>query len=420
MKKLILTISTLIMIAILVIGTIFAIAIYKENIENEEVIIGEKIIKPDRIVYRSENGNYYQFQKDTTKYNEIIKILTKSITSYKENGKILNDEEIDKIHETNYIEFDYKTVSKNYIIQLEKNDNQAVIKLADTGGEVFTENIKNVGQIKKKIEELAQNEKSYNLDYKSLTSRNILQSFEYKYIQQFKEIKSGIYQIKISDIEEYERYKAICNLSIDEEINEETFQENDVILTVSLIPKISVKVNIGNIKYEYDKLENIYGGQYTSHVLIVSKIVNTDCIYNKDLTEIENKVQNDNLNIEYNNSVDNIDANVFVTDFEKFMSEYQNSNSSITQEQATEIAEKGFKEAERVCGKFDEKTQKVTTGKQRSNNFFTRKTSEGDKTYGDMIEVYVFTRVDDMELNGVSIYVDKKLGKIIGGGAFGD
>ena len=35
------------------------------------------------------------------------------------------------------------------------------------------------------------------------------------------------------------------------------------------------------------------------------------------------------------------------------------------------------------------------------------------------VEVYAFTRKDEMG-NGVEIYVDKKLGKIVGARAFGD
>ena len=71
---------------------------------------------------------------------------------------------------------------------------------------------------------------------------------------------------------------------------------------------------------------------------------------------------------------------------------------------------------------IDETTQTVKEEKAYANNFFTRKIKnrEGDTTYKDLIECYAFTRTDDMDLNGITIYVDKKLGKIIGGDAFGD
>lgn len=276
-----------------------------------------------------------------------------------------------------------------------------------------------MNSIKSKLEKLSKGEKSYKLEYKEMISRNTLQYLEYKYTQQFKEIKFGTYQVQIKDMEQYEKFKAMCNLAFDEEIAKDIFSDNVVILTVSLLPKINVKVSVGNIKYTYDRLENMYG-EYTSHLLIVSKIVNTDCIYNKDLTELETQIKNDEWEVEYNKETENLDQEIFVTDFEEFIKKYQNASTSITEEQAKQIAKQGFEEAERVVGKFEESTQEVTTRTVKPNNFFTRKISEGDKTYDAKIEVYVFTRVDDMDLNGVEIYVDKKLGKIIGGGAFGD
>ena len=36
------------------------------------------------------------------------------------------------------------------------------------------------------------------------------------------------------------------------------------------------------------------------------------------------------------------------------------------------------------------------------------------------VEAYCFTRVDDLNLNGLTVYIDVKLGKVIGAHAFGD
>lgn len=84
------------------------------------------------------------------------------------------------------------------------------------------------------------------------------------------------------------------------------------------------------------------------------------------------------------------------------------------------IADKGFEEAKRICGAYDKSTQVITEEKVIPNNFFTRKISEGDNQYAEKIDAYVFTRVDDMKLNGVKVYVDKRTGMIVGGAAFGD
>ena len=175
---------------------------------------------------------------------------------------------------------------------------------------------------------------------------------------------------------------------------------------------------IGIFYITYSRDEAYYGNKV--HLLVVSRLVNTDCIYNTDLSEIESKIDYDNMKVEYNNSVSNIDKEVFVTNYDEFLEEYKKSNSEITQTEAEEIAEKGFEEAERICGGYEKSTQTVKKTTELANNFFSSNIDQGPVTYSDKIEVYAFTRVDDMDLNGVTIYVDTKLGKIIGGAAFGD
>lgn len=418
MKKKILVISILLIIAIILIVGLFAIQFLNKS-NNDGEIFNKNIIEPDRIIYRNQDGKYYEFLKGTTEYNEIINLIATSIRAYDGNGEIVNDEAIETLHSKSFIEFDYKTASKNYIIPLEKIDNQGVIKLADTGGKVCTQKIYNLNKIKKMAKILSQDKKSYSLEYREMISRNSIQTMEYKYLQQFKQINYKIYQTKIDNMESYNLYKGMCNLAFDEEITKDIFENNDLILTLSLVPKISVKVNIGNIKYSYEKMVDV-NYQYTAHLLIVSKIVNTDCIYNTDFSEIESKVQYDNMLTEYDKQVENLDSEMFVINFDEFFEEYAATTTYISEEKAKEIADKGFEEAKRVVGSYDEDSEKITTMGIYPNNFFTRKSNERDKTYQEIVEVYAFARTDDMELNGVQIYVDKKLGKIVGADSFGD
>lgn len=423
-RKEVLVILTLIIVAILTIGMVFTIAIYEgddinfdKDFEYKESVIGTEIINPDRIVYRNEFGKYFEFKMGEENYNKIKALLGNSITTYNKKGERLKDEQIDEIHSKSFIEFDYKKASKNYIIQLEENDSQAVIKLADSGGMIVAEKIENLNKIKKTLKIYEEKEVAHSLEYKELISRNVLNDFEGK--ENLIEVKYGIYQVKISNYEEYKKFVDICSIAIEEKITEETFKNNDIILTVSLLPKVDVKVNLGNIKYNYSRIENA-NYQYNVHLLIVDRIVNTDCIYNFDSTDVEGRVDYDNMNLKYNNSVENIDENVFVNDFDEFINEYNNSKSNISKADAEKIAEIGFKEAERICGAYSPNTQKCREDVVVANNFFTRKTDERDEIFEGKIEAYVFTRVDDMDLNGVQIFVDKRLGKIIGGGAFGD
>ena len=349
----------------------------------------------------------------------MINLISNSLANFSTDGKIVSDEEIDNIHSKSFIEFDYKTASKNYIIPLDDIEEKNIIKLSNAGGNVCSEKIHNYKKIKELVEDLSKDSKKYSLDSKQYISRNNIEFMQYDKLRNFKEVSYKIYQVKITNIKEYNKFKDICNLAFEEKIDDSTFDDNVVILTLSLVPKINVKVNIGNIKYTYEKIEGA-NFQYTAHVLIVSKIVNTDCIYNTDLSEISNKVESENAAIEYDKKVENIDKNIFVTDFEEFYNEYNNTESgAVEMSKAKEIAEKGFKEAERIVGAYDESTEDVKMEEVYPNNFFTRKERESDKTEKTKVSAYVFTRYDEMG-NGVQIYIDLKLGKIIGGGAFGD
>mgnify|MGYP002639253496 CR=1 FL=1 len=196
-------------------------------------------------------------------------------------------------------------------------------------------------KIKKLLENLTQDLSPHTLEYKTMLSRNKLDTMEYKYLQLFKEINYKIHQVKIDNFADYEKFKTICNLAFDESITEDTFKNNIGILTVSLVPKIDVKVNIGNIKYTYDKLENVNYG-YNAHLLIVDKIVNTDCIYNTDLTEISSKVEYDNMKVSYDEEVDNLDKNIFMIDFNSFLNEYKSTNTTISKDEATRNCRKRF------------------------------------------------------------------------------
>ena len=419
-KTKIIIIIILTLIAVGLIAGLFITQYYTPTAvnQNSENIFAKNIIDPDRIVYRNVDGKYYQFAKGTDTYNQIKEAIQKSVSNYNESGNTLSEEEIDSIHQKSFIEFDYETASKNYIIPLEENENANMIKLGNTGGIVVSNSLSDLKEISAVAKEQSQNQTAYDLSYKEMLSRNTIDSIEYKYLQQFKEINYKIYQVKIQDIETYELYKEMCNLAFDEEINEDIFQDNDLILTVSLVPKITVKVNIGNIQYTYENMNDV-DYQYTAHLLIVSKIVNTDCIYNTDLTEINNKIEMENFESEFDEQVDNLNTQIFVKDFDSFYQEYQKATGKISQERAAEIAEVGFEEAKRVVGEYDRETQECREMEVTPNNFFTRKYSGRDETEPYTVQGYVISRQDEMG-NGVQIYVDKKLGKIVGASAFGD
>ena len=67
--------------------------------------------------------------------------------------------------------------------------------------------------------------------------------------------------------------------------------------------------HIGNIKYYYDNKANNY--EYTAHLLIVSKIVNYNCIYNINNVSIKEKEELKEYETKYDNNVNNLNQNIF-------------------------------------------------------------------------------------------------------------
>ena len=102
----ILTIIAVGLIIVLFVSSNDTFQISKETNQENQAIYEKNIIDPDRIVYRNQNGQYYQFAKDTDGYNQIRDCIKNSLVIYSESGNTLTQEDIDSIHEKSFIEFD--------------------------------------------------------------------------------------------------------------------------------------------------------------------------------------------------------------------------------------------------------------------------------------------------------------------------
>ena len=422
-KYIIIILFVLIVVISLIAAALIGYYFYKDK-EQQEIKNSKNFLKnvadPDRIVYKEED-KYYEINKNDELYNTLIENIAKKIdTSKKENT--IPQEDVDNIHKSQcFIEFDYNTISKNYILEI--GDKSKFIKLLDSGAEVVQNDIKDMQSIKKIIENKLNKDQYYTMnENKQYISQNLIESIPYKYLQQFKQVDSTIYQKIIQDKSSLEMYKSICNLKFEEEIPEDIFDKNILILTLSIPRDITVKVNIGNIKYYYDNKANNY--EYTAHLLIVSKIVNYNCIYNINNVSIKEKEELKEYETKYDNNVNNLNQNIFEknnsTNTSSKNTTSKNSSKQITKQEADKIADEGFKQAGNIAGEYSKTSQTSEIQEVYANNFFTRKYNETDKVYNDKkIKCYVYTRKDDMG-NGVSVYIDYNTGKIIGGYAFGD
>ncbi|MBR2247833.1 MAG: hypothetical protein IKN74_01290 [Clostridia bacterium] len=148
-------------------------------------------------------------------------------------------------------------------------------------------------------------------------------------------------------------------------------------------------------------------------------------VVNEVTNTVVNEVENTNTvtnTYDYKKFTPNeLDKEVFVVDFENYKPD--SSETKITTEEASTIAQKGFDESKkRIAGEGadDVLSEKITLEEVSANNYFTRTYFEGDMIYKDLKRnAYVVKRENEMG-NGIKVYVDATTGLIIGGDAFGD
>ena len=97
MKKLCI-ILFLILIGIALLVGLFVFSYKSVNI-SQNVILGDEIILPDRIVYKNSNNQYFEFLQDSEHYDEIIELVGGTLNNFSENGEIVSQDIIDTIHD---------------------------------------------------------------------------------------------------------------------------------------------------------------------------------------------------------------------------------------------------------------------------------------------------------------------------------
>ena len=133
----------LLVVVFSIIFFIFKIEISNEKLEKNNVgFVDENTIlpTPDRIIYKNINNEYIIINSGTSAYTKIYSELYNRITNTIE-GKVYSEDEISQMqNQGSFIEFDYEKASKNYVIQLE-GEEQIVVKLADEGGNIVSKKI---------------------------------------------------------------------------------------------------------------------------------------------------------------------------------------------------------------------------------------------------------------------------------------
>ncbi len=283
-----------------VIFVVFKAEHYKENLENTELgMVSENrtLPTPDRIIYKNKNDEYMIIENtSSSEYVSIYSEFYNQITNIA-NGKIYSEEDIRKMQNRgSFVEFDYNTKSKNFIFLLEE-ENIGIIWRTSNGGQVIKKSLDNTNKLIKKLDKLTQKNslKYYTFDTEeNYTSENKLKEIPYN-VFNFEKVENGVYQ-KVIDDNSYKDILVSLNFKTDKTLPNIDFlsqSSKKIIITISPYEIKNITQNIGNIKYEFG---NFLNNEYVVNLLIVSNIVNSNCIY-YNFDDLYNQNINTNQNM---------------------------------------------------------------------------------------------------------------------------
>lgn len=269
-----------VLLLVLIVGFIcwlFEIEKEQEELENSQVGLvadNEILPTPDRIIYKNQNNEYIMIYANTKEYSKIYSELYNRTTNLYE-GKIYSEEEIKEMQNAgSFIEFDYNSKSKNFVFLLEEHG-IGIIRRFSESGQVIKNSLSNTEKLIKKINKWTKNKKRYDFNKEHhFISKNKLS--EVPKDLGFSQVRVGVYQKIINyNEDDYKNIIEKLNFETDKQMPNINFNQQTVIITLSQYEIKQVTQNIGNIKYEFGKLLN----EYTGSMLLVSKIVNTNCMY---------------------------------------------------------------------------------------------------------------------------------------------
>lgn len=249
----------------------------KQNKTNVGMVAENTILPtPDRIIYKNSNNEYIVINAGSSVYTKIYSELYNRTTDIIE-GIVYSESEISQMqNKGSFIEFDYYRKSKNYVFMLEEND-IGIIKRFSDSGQVIQTSLNNKDALIKKIDKLTNNIKTkydFNIEYNYNSENKLSKVTSDLKLQQTKVV--GVYQKNITYSEdEYNSILKNLNFKTNQELPKVDFSKQNVVITVSRYEIKDIKKNIGNIKYELGEFLD----EYIVNVLIVSKVVNTSCVY---------------------------------------------------------------------------------------------------------------------------------------------
>lgn len=247
---------------------------------------------PDRIVYKVKNEDkYYVYTSGEQDFTDLANQLVKCIDGVGE-GARLTQEDMKKIEkEESYIELDYNTISKNYIIAYQK-ENYNVIKRTDEGGIVVRNNMRQKDKLEKILAEQIKDKREC---YQMLDTKEyrVLEPIFYQvpsWSNELKKYEQGIYSVRLGSKQAWQRFKENNNIDMSQDIPEEQFEKTNVIATITKYQIDKIDTRIGGMTLYFKGIEN--RDIYYVNLYCISKAVNINCVYRNfnGVIQIDNNV----------------------------------------------------------------------------------------------------------------------------------
>lgn len=235
---------------------------------------------PDRVVYKVKGEDkYFAFGKGEEAYQKIVNSLIHSIESLGQ-GSALSQEEIEQIEkEENYIELDYETISKNYIIAYER-ENNVMIKRTDDGGVVVRNKLNDTQELKSVLEEIKFTYRNQN--YQMADNRIVPLKYPINYSvpswsNELRKYEKGIYSVRLGTKGAMQNFLERNQLTYNEELTEEILNKQNVVAMITKFKIDRIEPRVGGVTCYFTGMENT--NQYYITFLYLSKAVNVNCIY---------------------------------------------------------------------------------------------------------------------------------------------
>lgn len=281
---------------------IFGIYTFSEN--NKEfrnkvgtLVNNEYFKNPDRIIYKNQKG-FFIIEPQDEEYDFICTELDKRVTSNSD-GKVISEDDLIRLKETeSFIEFDYNKDSKNRIFFLEKKD-YGMLKMLEKDGQIVKPNLDNLKDLKKKIDSKVKNNKIYEMSNIDYYSNNKITEIPKEYLDRVTGSYFNVYHFVIKDQDDYTKFYNAFRFDPKETTDPIYFDTQNVIVTITKANIESTTVNIGNVRFKFNG-EVDYGlDGYNVSILVVSKVVNSNCIYDdvKDVNSKEPEIDYSHSNV---------------------------------------------------------------------------------------------------------------------------